>query len=171
MSGFNIDTFIGKLANGGARANLFEVTVTNARGSLPDFTFMCREIPLPGHEVGNIEVTYFGQKYNVPGDRRFGGTIDLVVLLDEGLEIRRGFEDWINKIRYYNDNKANTNSVQDFYCTVSIQTFRKDGSNDTMVELSHAWPTKFGDVQLSWDEATAVMMLPVTLQYTYHDTK
>ena len=72
---FSIDSFRGGALNaGGARANLFDVTLTGptAAGLTPsEFNFACKGAAIPAMTVGVVEVPYFGRVVKVPGNKTF----------------------------------------------------------------------------------------------------
>ena len=58
------NSFISKLAKGGARATLFDVNVTlkgdtPTTGSNPGFKFMCKGVQIPANALGITTVNYF----------------------------------------------------------------------------------------------------------------
>jgi hypothetical protein len=67
---FTISEFRGKaLNNAGARANLFDVTMTGAGAAglnASEFTFACKAAQIPPMAVATIDVPYFGRTIKVP---------------------------------------------------------------------------------------------------------
>ena len=69
----SIADFKGKLVGGGARPNLFEVTIP----ALPDgiawdgdtFRYMCKAASMPASTIANIDVPFRGRIFKVAGDR------------------------------------------------------------------------------------------------------
>ena len=113
-----INDFKSKLAGGGARPNLFEVSIPNlptaATGSTPSatldndiFSFLCKATNMPASNVASIDVPFRGRIFKVAGDR----TIDnwsVTVINDEDFRLRNAFEAWMNGIAKLENNTGAT---------------------------------------------------------------
>ncbi len=134
----SISDFKSQLTGGGARPNLFEVSVTlpnnitsNTKGfesnlqgidgdtTMDDeeFRFMCKAASLPAANVASIEIPFRGRLLKVAGDR----TIDpwtVTVINDENFRFRKVFENWAQNMAQYADasglNDPNTYMGQGF---------------------------------------------------------
>ena len=119
----SISDFKSQLTGGGARPNLFEVSVTlpnnitsnttgfesNLQGIDGDatmddeeFRFMCKAASLPAANVASIEIPFRGRLLKVAGDR----TIDpwtVTVINDENFRFRKVFENWAQNMAQYAD--------------------------------------------------------------------
>ena len=106
------------LKGGGARPNLFEVSLTNfpaaAEGASwnndakETFQFMCKAAQLPASNVASIDVPFRGRIFKVAGDR----TIDnwtVTIINDENFKLRNAFEAWMNGIAKLGTNTGATN--------------------------------------------------------------
>ena len=98
---FTIDTFRQTaLSAGGARANLFDVTISDIDATLmsaagvKEFTFACKAAAIPAMVVGVVEVPYFGRVVKVPGNKTFDNW-SVTIINDEGFLVRNGFEKWV----------------------------------------------------------------------------
>ena len=97
---FTISEFRGKALNdAGARANLFDVTITapsaaSELNAADEFTFACKAAQIPAMTVATIDVPYFGRTIKVPGNKTFDNWT-VTVINDEGFAIRNGFEKWM----------------------------------------------------------------------------
>ena len=114
-----LSNFKSKLAGGGARPNLFEVSIPNfpaaATTSTPaaqpndeTFQFLCKATNLPASNVASIDVPFRGRIFKVAGDR----TIDnwsVTVINDEDFLLRNAFEAWMNAIAKLDNNTGATN--------------------------------------------------------------
>ncbi len=102
----NISNFKEKLAGGGARPNIFEVSIPD----FPDFAknqwdnntrltfnFLCKAAALPASNVAPIDVPFRGRILKVAGDRTFD-TWTVTIINDEDFKIRHAFEVWMNGI-------------------------------------------------------------------------
>ena len=104
----SISSFKSALVDGGARANLFEVTMDSFPTAILDdsswdtnaatsFSFLCTAAALPASNISSIDVPFRGRPLKVAGDR----TIDpwtVTIINDSGMTLRRAFETWINKM-------------------------------------------------------------------------
>lgn len=116
-----ITDFKSNLVGGGARPNLFEVTIptfpTAALNSTPgaawgndeitNFNFLCKATNLPASNVASIDVPFRGRIFKVAGDR----TVDnwsVTIINDEDFRLRTAFEAWMNGIAKMNNNTGAT---------------------------------------------------------------
>tara|TARA_Y100000361_G_scaffold10856_1_gene8705 strand:- start:260 stop:880 length:621 start_codon:yes stop_codon:yes gene_type:complete len=133
-----ISDFKSKLTGGGARPNLFEVSIPNlpaaATTSTPaanlndeTFQFLCKATNMPASNVASIDVPFRGRIFKVAGDR----TIDnwsVTVINDEGFELRNAFEAWMNAIAKLDNNTGATNPTS--YMTDAFVTQLGRGGKD-----------------------------------------
>ena len=101
MPNASLADFKSKLVGGGARPNLFEVSIPAlpeaAQASINDetFKFLCKASNLPASNIAEVVVPFRGRNFKVAGDR----TIDpwtVTVINDENFEFRSVFEQWAN---------------------------------------------------------------------------
>jgi len=104
-AGFNIENFRGALTGGGARPNLFDVTID---GFDSKFTYTCKGASLPGTDIGTVEVPYFGRNIKLPGNRTFPEWT-ATVINDEDFFVHERFVDWITDL---NKTVANVDTGQ-----------------------------------------------------------
>ena len=117
-----LTSFKSALAGGGARPNLFEVSIptfpTAALESTPnqewdstaqsDLNFLCKAAQLPASNIASIDIPFRGRTLKVAGDR----TIDnwtITIINDESFTLRTRFEAWMNGIAKMDDNTGATN--------------------------------------------------------------
>ena len=156
-----LSNFKSKLAGGGARPNLFEVSIPNfpaaATTSTPaaqpndeTFQFLCKATNLPASNVASIDVPFRGRIFKVAGDR----TIDnwsVTVINDEDFLLRNAFEAWMNAIAKLDNNTGATNPTS--YMTDAFVTQlgrggkeRFSGKNQSGNSASALKTYKFVDV-------------------------
>ena len=107
MAILGVDDFKSKLVGGGARPNLYKVTMnypSYAQGDVELTSFMCKAAQLPASIINPLEVNFRGRKLQVAGDRIFEPWT-ITVINDTGFEVRDAMERWMNGI---NSNNANT---------------------------------------------------------------
>ena len=104
----SVDEFKSRLTGGGARGNLFQVTLANPRGGLGvnldiDFTaFMCEAAQLPASNVGTIVIPFRGRQLKVAGDRTFDSW-NVTIINDVEMKVRNEMERWMNAIANHAD--------------------------------------------------------------------
>ena len=117
-----LSKFQSKLQGGGARPNLFEVSIPNlpdaAKNSTPaatwgseeqeDFTIMCKGAQLPASTIASIDVPFRGRILKVAGDRTIENWT-VTVINDENFNIRNAMEAWMNAIARLSNNTGAVN--------------------------------------------------------------
>jgi hypothetical protein len=110
-----LSNFKSTLKGGGARPNLFEVTipefpayVTKDGEMLKDLSFMCKTANLPASNVASIDVPFRGRTLKVAGDRTFDPWT-LTIINDEDFKIRHAMEMWMNGISKLSNNTGASN--------------------------------------------------------------
>ena len=96
-----ITDFRSKLTGGGARSNLFEVSIpefpTANNITEREIQFLCKAAEIPAANLGNIPVPFRGRVLPVAGDRTFDPWT-VTVINDSKFNIRDAMEQWSNKI-------------------------------------------------------------------------
>lgn len=169
----SLDTFKAKLRGGGARPNLFKVTIPFpvATGGDTELTsFMVKGASLPSSVINPIEVPYRGRKLKVAGDRTFEPWT-ITVINDNDMGIRNAFERWMNLI---NRNVSNTSAYVDgnslnYYSDVYVdQLDRNQVAIPTKsYEIIGAFPTNIGAIDLNYETNDTVEEFTVELNYQY----
>jgi hypothetical protein len=106
-----ITGFKAALQGGGARPNLFEVSIPNfAVGGWDnnEFNFMCKAAALPASNMAPIEIPFRGRILKVAGDRTFD-TWTVTIINDEDFTLRTAFENWMNLMSKLDNNTGATN--------------------------------------------------------------
>ena len=104
----SIDTFRGKLAGGGARANKFMVTMGFPAGlsGMPEdlsttTSYLCSAATLPGMTIGEVTVPFRGRNLFIAGDRTFEAwtinEIGQIFGFSPNLDISTFFAGWVNR--------------------------------------------------------------------------
>ena len=112
-----ITNFKSALRGGGARPNLFEVSMNWPSGDNmgkwgnsveEEFQFLCKAAALPSSNITPIEIPFRGRTLKVAGDRTFD-VWTITVINDENFRIRTKFEEWMNGISKLTDASGATN--------------------------------------------------------------
>ena len=187
-----ISQFRSKLAGGGARPNLFEVSINDFKFASPawdsdTFQFLCKGAQLPSSIVSSVEVPFRGRTLKVAGDRTFDNwTIN--VINDEDFKLRVAFEQWMNGINKLSDGSGTTSPNSYMANAVVHQLGRgyNTGRNSTTNSgagdgsagrtdikplrtyyFDGIFPTNIGAIDLSYDTADTIEEYTVEFQVQY----
>ena len=137
-----LSKFQSKLQGGGARPNLFEVSIPKlpdaALNSTPgatwgseeqeDFSIMCKAAQLPASTIASIDVPFRGRTLKVAGDRTIENW-SITVINDENFNIRNAMEAWMNGIAKLSNNTGATNPVS-YMCDAYVYQLGRGYSGD-----------------------------------------
>ena len=188
----NISQFKSKLIGGGARANLFEVSVTFPSGvnlgiqndgtgffDAENFRFMCKSAALPASSVASIDIPFRGRSLKVAGDRTFDAWT-VTVINDENFGHRRAFEAWMQNVAQYGDSSGITNPADYMGNATVYQLGRtlagQQGEGTTsdaanilaQYKFVDIFPTSVSDIALSYDSADTIEEFTVEFQIQYY---
>ena len=167
----SVDEFKARLAGGGARGNLFQVTLANPRGGLGvnldvDFSsFMCEAAQLPASTVGTIVVPFRGRQLKMAGDRTFD-VWTTTIINDTGFKIRDELEKWSNSIA----NHADAGGIQNpelYFADLKVEQFDRDNTVIKTYTFKDAFPTEISAIDLSYGDTDTIERFTCTWQYQY----
>tara|TARA_R100000008_G_scaffold15287_2_gene7410 strand:- start:943 stop:1575 length:633 start_codon:yes stop_codon:yes gene_type:complete len=184
-----LSQFKSKLSGGGARPNLFEVSIPafpsaieSAWGSGDDaenglFKFMCKAAQLPASTIANVDVPFRGRILKVAGDRTFAPWT-ISVINDENFIIRTAFERWANVVSKLDDATGVTNPssymtdayVQQLGRGSTINSTTNDGANSSVLrtyKFYDIFPTNISEIALSYDTGDTIEQFDVEFQVQY----
>ena len=188
-----LDAFKSSLQGGGARPNLFEVSIPSFPTSLTtgegdesedpwseytsNFKFLCKAAQLPASTVAPINVPFRGRILKVAGDRTFAEWT-VTVINDEDFGIRTAFEKWGDVMTNLIDNTGVTNPNSYMSNGFVKQLGRGDQAfSQTNPTGKHSilrsykfygiWPSEIGAIDLSYDSTDTVEEFTVTFQVQY----
>jgi len=116
----SLSQFKSRLAGGGARPNLFEVSIPSFPSAISEawgsgdqsengtFKFLCKAAALPASNTPSIPVPFRGRQLKVAGDRTFDPWT-VTIINDEDFQLRTAFERWANVISKLDDATGVTN--------------------------------------------------------------
>lgn len=174
---FNIDAFRSRLTGGGARPTLFRVVLTApAYVGFPteEFSLLAKASSLPGSSTGLIEVSYWGRKIKLAGDRSFADWT-VTVINDENFNLRNAFEKWSNSIASYStlDGAQRvggaTSNPNSYIGQAIIQQFSKEGEVAKEYKLVNVWPADIGQIEVSWEANNQIEEFQVTFHFDKFD--
>ena len=174
----SIADFKGKLVGGGARPNLFEVSMATLPAGITwdgdTFRYMCKAASMPASTIANIDVPFRGRIFKVAGDR----TVDvwsITVINDEDFKLRNAFEEWMDLIAKLDNNLGATSP--DAYM-VDAEVFQlgrgstkastdSGGSDNTVLKqykFQSIFPTSLSAIDLSYDTGDTIEEFTVEFQ-------
>ena len=184
-----LSNFKSRLAGGGARPNLFEVTLPSFPGAAEDFwgegenesntkmAFLCKAAQLPASTVAEIPVAFRGRQLKVAGERTFDPWT-VTIINDEDFGLRTSFEAWMNKLSKLNDATGVTNPTS--YMTNAyvkqlgrgkerFATENVGGESSILrtYKVYDIWPTNVSAIQLSYDTEGTIEEFDVTFAVQY----
>ena len=188
-----LSQFKSKLIGGGARPNLFEVTIPSFPGGVnlggqgdggtgsfdaENFTFLCKAAALPASVIAPIDVPFRGRILKVAGDRTFDSWT-VTIINDENFSHRRAFESWMQNIGQYSDHSGLTepNSymtdaqvVQLGRASVGRETGTGTGGNANVLaqyKFKDIFPTNISQIDLSYETADTIEEFTVEFQVQF----
>ena len=185
-----LSQFKSKLAGGGARPNLFEVSIPsfpsgidNAWGSGDDaengtFKFLCKAATMPASTVASVAVPFRGRNLKVAGDRTFEDWT-VSVINDEDFKLRTAFERWANAMSKLTDATGISNPTSymtDAYVqqlgrgATQFSTSNEGGESVILrtYKFYDIWPNSVSQIQLGYDQGgDTVEQFEVTFSVQY----
>jgi hypothetical protein len=186
--------FKSSLAGGGARPNLFEVSIptlppaatsAGATWDATTFQFLCTAAALPASTVSPIDVPFRGRILKVAGDR----IVDpwtITVINDEDFKIRTALEFWMNGISKLDNNTGATSpasymtNAEVFQLGRGAERGRNSTSNNGGTSAGSAavnplrsykfydiFPTAIQDIPLSYDSGDQIEYFTVDFAVQY----
>ena len=166
-----VDDFKAKLKGGGARPNLFRVTLNfpaYAGGNAELTSFMCKSAQLPASTINVVDVPFRGRQLKIAGDRTFEDWT-VTVINDTGFEVRNAMERWMNGINGHTANTGFTNPVA-YQSDLIVDQLDKDGSVLKSYNFRGAFPSNIGAIDLSYDTVDTVEEFDVEFSIQYWES-
>ena len=171
MAILGVDDMKAKLVGGGARPNLFKVTM-----SFPSYvtanvelaSYMCKATSMPASTIAPIAVPFRGRQLQIAGDRTFDPW-SVTIINDTDFNVRNSFEQWMNGI---NQHKQNTGLTQpsSYMADMIVEQLDKDGTAEKTYNIRGTFPTNLGAIELSYDSENAIEEFEVELQIQYWES-
>lgn len=164
----SIDDFKARLTGGGARPNLFKVTLnfpSFASGPVELTSFMAKAASLPASTIGNIDVPYRGRNIRVAGDRTFDEW-SITVFNDDAMTIRNALETWSNSINEHINN-VGVQAPNDYKVDAKVEQLNRSEEVTKTYTFIGMWPSSVGAIELAYDTNDTIEEFEVTLQYDY----
>lgn len=175
---FNIQDFRSSLQFDGARASLFDVTLSPPAG-IPGLTggitplgrevsLKCRATSLPGDSVSSINVNYFGREIKVAGTRTFPDW-SVTVINDEDFYIRNLMERWMNLLNGHVSNlRSPSMAVSSQYQSDAFVTqYAKTGEIIKYYKIIGLFPVDVAAIDLDWASGDTIEEFGITFSYQW----
>ena len=178
----SIVDFRSKMTGGGARSNLFEVSIeyppelglaTNSDGAKADGEFLIKAAEIPASNLGNIPVPFRGRVLPVAGDRTFDPWT-VTVINDELFTVRDAMEKWSN---FINDIQTSQGEVNpEVYQTSAFvkQLSRSGGNNPGTIDVLREYrfegiyPNTVSSIPLDYGATDQIEEFQVTFNYLFY---
>ena len=171
MAILGVDDFKSKLAGGGARNNLFKVTMnfpSYAQGDVELSSFMCKAAQLPASVINPIVVPFRGRQLQIAGDRTFEPWT-VTIINDTDFAVRDAMERWSNGINQHNANTGLVNPV-DYQADMIVEQLNKAGESVKRYDFRGTFPTNISAIDLSYDSENQIEEFTVEFQVQYWES-
>lgn len=191
-----ITGFKERLRGGGARPNLFEVSIptlpstlgiTWTRQEQEDFSYFCKSASIPGSTVNPISLPWRGRALKVAGDRTIAPWT-VSIINDESFNLHNAFMQWHNGINKL-ENATGASNPSSYMVNAYVDQIgrgadagrfsNRNSSTGGAVgnvgiqplrrfKLIDMWPTDVGELTLSYDQDNVVEEFTVEFEYQYY---
>lgn len=171
---FRIDEFVGALPGGGARPNLFQVSIDTPTGiqSIQNMQFLVQASSIPGATIGITTLNYFGREVKIAGNKTFEDWTTTIIN-DEDFAVRRMLEKWQETISGNSTNSRGLGKTtpQSYTSTATITQFGKAGNAIREYKIANLWPTTLAEISLDWSENDSVETFDCTWAYSHWESQ
>lgn len=174
-------------ANGGlARASKYEVEITApsvAQDLNRDMRYYCESAQLPGltYQTDEIRTSGYGNIEKRPYTTIFQD-VPLNFFCDADGRVMRFFHTWQQSVFNYNGRMSPFAVTErrvgrytfaypsEYFGTIDINVMNETSGSIIRYTLHEAYPITVSDVQVSWNNSDQILLLPVTIAYSYWTT-
>ena len=163
-----VDDFKAKLKGGGARPNLFSVTVNfpgYAAGNVELTSFMCKGAQLPASTVEQLAVPFRGRELKVAGDRTFEPWT-VQIINDTDFAVRDAMERWMDGINGHTTNSGLENPTE-YQADLYVDQLDRNGDSLKRYHFRGCFPTNLSSIDLSYEATNAVEEFSVEFAIQY----
>jgi len=171
MAILGVDDMKAKLVGGGARPNLFKVTMafpSYVTANVELASYMCKATSMPASTIAPIAVPFRGRQLQIAGDRTFDPW-SVTIINDTDFNVRNSFEQWMNGI---NQHKQNTGLTQpsSYMADMIVEQLDKNGTTKKTYNIRGCFPTNLGAIELSYETGDTIEEFEVELQVQYWES-
>ena len=171
MAILGVDDFKAKLAGGGARPNLFKVTVNfpaYAGGDVENTSFMCKGAQLPASVIAPLPVLFRGRQLQLAGDRTFEPWT-VTIINDTDFRTRNALERWMNGINGHQTNTGLVNPA-DYQSDLVVEQLDRDETVLKTYNFRGCFPTNIAAIDLNYDTVGAIEEFTCEFQIQYWES-
>jgi len=170
---FDISAFRSQMPGGGARPNLFKVTLP-APGYVnfptEKMSFLCKATSLPSSVIEPLIVPYFGRQVKFAGDRTFEDWT-VSIINDEDFLIRDAFERWSDGIARHSAGGSKRGAADSnpasYVADAVIEQYSKSGDVIKSYSMVNVFPTNIAEIPVDWESNSQVELFDVTFSLDY----
>jgi hypothetical protein len=171
MAILGVDDMKAKLVGGGARPNLFKVTMafpSYVTANVELASYMCKATSMPASTIAPIAVPFRGRQLQIAGDRTFDPW-SVTIINDTDFNVRNSFEQWMNGI---NQHKQNTGLTQpsSYMADMIVEQLDKNGTTKKTYNIRGCFPTNLGAIELSYETGDTIEEFEVEMQVQYWES-
>ena len=178
----SIVDFKSRMTGGGARSNLFEVTIeypdllglpTDSDGPKATGEFLIKAAEIPASNLGNIPVPFRGRVLPVAGDRTFDPWT-VTDINDNNFKIRDAMEKWTN---FINDLQTSQGSVnpEEYQTSAFVKQLSREGDiNPGTIDILREYrfegiyPNVVSSIPLDYGATDQIEEFQVTFNYLFY---
>jgi hypothetical protein len=193
-----ITGFKERLAGGGARPNLFEISIPafptglNIKWAEEDartFNFLCKAAAIPGSSISPIDVPFRGRSLKVAGDRTFAPWT-VTIINDEDFRLHTAFTQWMNGMNKLENatgaTRPSSYMVDGYVYQLGRGADRGASSTNNSstggsvgnvpirplrtFKVYDIWPSNVGEIPLSYDQDNTIEEYTVEFQMQWGST-
>tara|TARA_B100000085_G_scaffold150952_1_gene137155 strand:+ start:1923 stop:2450 length:528 start_codon:yes stop_codon:yes gene_type:complete len=171
MAILGVDDFKSKLRGGGARPNLFQVTINYpgfANGDPELTSFLVEAAALPGSTMGQIIMPFRGRQVKMAGDRTFAEWTTTIIN-DTDFAIRNSIERWMNGINAHSQNTG-LNSPIAYEADLKVEQLDRDGAILKTYTFRGAYPQDLSEIAVSFGDNDNIERFTCTWAYQYWES-
>ena len=178
----SIVDFKSKMIGGGARSNLFEVTIeypdllglpTDSDGPKATGEFLIKAAEIPASNLGNIPVPFRGRVLPIAGDRTFDPWT-VTVINDTNFKIRDAMEKWSNLINDLQTSQGEINPEEYQTAAFVKQLSREGEANPGPIDILREYrfegiyPNVVSSIPLDYGATDQIEEFQVTFNYLFY---
>ena len=171
MAILGVDDFKSKLRGGGARPNLFQVTINYpgfANGDAELTSFLVEAASLPGSTFGSIVVPFRGRQLKMAGDRTFAEWTTTIIN-DTDFAVRDAIERWMNGINAHSANTGLTSPIA-YEADLKVDQLDRNGEVIKTYTFRGAYPQDMSEIALSYGDNDNIERFSCTWSYQYFES-
>ena len=174
--------FRDKMRGGGARTNLFEVTIeypdllglpSDPDGPKATGEFLIKAAEIPASNLGNIPVPFRGRVLPVAGDRTFDPWT-VTIINDSNFKLRNAMEQWSNFINDLQTTQGVINP-EDYQTSATVKQLSREGEANPgpitvlrTYRFEGIYPNVVSSIPLDYGATDQIEEFQVTFNYLFY---